>query len=74
MKSLGGNAPVFGTAGRSREGAWIEILADQTFAEECDSRSREGAWIEISIISGALSNSAVAPARERGLKYQGKRM
>ena len=32
-------------------------------------RSREGAWIEISIISGALSNSAVAPVRERGLKY-----
>ena len=21
---------------RSRKGAWIEILADQTFAEECD--------------------------------------
>ena len=24
------------------------MLADQTFAEECDSRSRKGAWIEIS--------------------------
>ena len=32
-------------------------------------RSRKGAWIEMSIIGGALSNSAVAPVRERGLKY-----
>ena len=33
-------------------------------------RSRKGAWIEMSLIGGALSNSAVAPARERGLKCQ----
>ncbi len=32
---------------RSRKGAWIEILADQTYADECDSRSRKGAWIEM---------------------------
>ena len=32
-------------------------------------RSRKGAWIEMSLIGGALSNSAVAPVRERGLKF-----
>ena len=42
--------------GRSREGARIEILADQTFAEECDSRSREGARIEISDNVGNVAN------------------
>ena len=32
------------------------------------SRSREGAWIEIAAYNNQLSNVAVAPARERGLK------
>ena len=32
-------------------------------------RSREGAWIEISTFLMFGSGSAVAPARERGLKY-----
>ena len=32
------------------------------------SRSREGAWIEIVNANAALSNSNVAPVRERGLK------
>ena len=32
-------------------------------------RSREGAWIEIALACAASALSAVAPARERGLKY-----
>ena len=27
---------LFERSSRSRKGAWIEMLADQTFAEECD--------------------------------------
>ena len=38
-------------AGRSREGAWIEICASQE-STRASSRSREGAWIEISMASG----------------------
>ena len=53
---------------RSREGAWIEIFKRLLILSTCFGRSREGAWIEMSIIGGALSNSAVAPVRERGLK------
>ena len=62
--------PVIQTpAGRSREGAWIEMVKPFLFKSFSMCRSREGAWIEISIIGGALSNSAVAPVRERGLKF-----
>ena len=43
-------------------------MADQTFAEECDSRSREGAWIEITAVVCSGLGRQVAPARERGLK------
>ena len=32
---------------RSREGAWIEILAVEAEAAAAFGRSREGAWIEI---------------------------
>ena len=35
------------------------------------SRSREGAWIEIYIVAFDKKAIAVAPARERGLKYVG---
>ena len=34
-------------SGRSREGAWIEMLSDLIAAHPKGSRSREGAWIEI---------------------------
>ena len=40
------NAGVF-SAGRSREGAWIEISIDLKQTPKVSSRSREGAWIEI---------------------------
>ena len=33
-------------------------------------RSREGAWIEISSLSSRAVKISVAPARERGLKFQ----
>ena len=33
--------------GRSREGAWIEIINAQKQGAYIDGRSREGAWIEI---------------------------
>ena len=33
-------------------------------------RSREGAWIEITLSRVSLNNIAVAPARERGLKFR----
>ena len=33
---------------RSREGAWIEIGDDDSFAGGSPCRSREGAWIEMS--------------------------
>ena len=34
-------------------------------------RSREGAWIEIDVLDFYWPSFAVAPARERGLKYVG---
>ena len=33
-------------------------------------RSREGAWIEMALRKELDNNPAVAPARERGLKYE----
>ena len=33
--------------GRSREGAWIEIMQSAHMIRTCLGRSREGAWIEI---------------------------
>ena len=55
---------------RSREGAWIEIHASSSKINACLCRSREGAWIEIvhSLCVGYLLRQ-VAPARERGLKF-----
>ena len=35
-----------------------------------ESRSREGAWIEILACTPTLTTTPVAPARERGLKYE----
>ena len=53
---------------RSREGAWIEISAVFTAPTLIGSRSREGAWIEIIRLTACTGVTAVAPARERGLK------
>ena len=55
---------------RSREGAWIEIGQIIGHYVNSASRSREGAWIEIAITIMSVANYSVAPARERGLKYQ----
>ena len=56
--------------GRSREGAWIEInfVSYRQLSGKC--RSREGAWIEIDLITKMPFSCFVAPARERGLKWQ----
>ena len=35
---------------RSREGAWIEIIADAEYTAILVCRSREGAWIEIEVV------------------------
>ena len=57
--------------GRSREGAWIEMSSLIFFICNCFCRSREGAWIEIGGVAGyKAERGSVAPARERGLKYQ----
>ena len=37
-------------AGRSREGAWIEIAAYNNQLSNVAGRSREGAWIEINYV------------------------
>ena len=55
---------------RSREGAWIEIPWLGSFCLGSIRRSREGAWIEMPALSKTLSSLSVAPARERGLKFQ----
>ena len=54
--------------GRSREGAWIEILLRFTVRLPSARRSREGAWIEILEDFGGKRIQHVAPVRERGLK------
>ena len=58
--------------GRSREGAWIEMVDyPENDYEEFYGRSREGAWIEISDVDiYRLQAKMVAPVRERGLKYR----
>ena len=58
--------------GRSREGAWIEILPNKARVTIFVSRSREGAWIEITVGDNASLTMPVAPARERGLKSLGQ--
>ena len=59
---------VFSRTGRSREGAWIEIISRLPDSILLPSRSREGAWIEIRARQRARFMRSVAPARERGLK------
>ena len=54
---------------RSREGAWIEIQSRAHPSTWPHSRSREGAWIEMPVKPLVLISGAVAPVRERGLKY-----
>ena len=55
--------------GRSREGAWIEMLIARTLSAIGESRSREGAWIEIIAMIVRAAYYMVAPVRERGLKF-----
>ena len=56
--------------GRSREGARIEIPNANGKYELSDCRSREGARIEICTAAAAWRKPfTVAPARERGLKF-----
>ena len=52
--------------GRSREGAWIEIVAVESNKVVFCGRSREGAWIEIGVSHWYDPAPRVAPARERG--------
>ena len=54
---------------RSREGAWIEMSYAYVWYTRYDCRSREGAWIEICKRENGRYDDAVAPVRERGLKY-----
>ena len=58
-----------GVTGRSREGAWIEIVGAHDPATLQYGRSREGAWIEIVMRTCRIPFHLVAPVRERGLKY-----
>ena len=60
----------YNALGRSREGAWIEISLLQSMIAAFACRSREGAWIEIAKAANRQAQVAVAPARERGLKYR----
>ena len=53
--------------GRSREGAWIEIV-DRIHSQTAWRRSREGAWIEMPLWARLSPAVRVAPVRERGLK------
>ena len=54
--------------GRSREGAWIEIISRHGYDADFKGRSREGAWIEIAREQRIRKATSVAPVRERGLK------
>ena len=56
-------------ASRSRKGAWIEMLMLRLVLMKTAGRSRKGAWIEINYRTYKQIPDAVAPARERGLKY-----
>ena len=56
--------------GRSRKGAWIEILVGTAKTYVNKGRSRKGAWIEIHTFSLLYSIQVVAPVRERGLKSE----
>ena len=56
------------TCRRSRKGAWIEIFKRLLILLTCFGRSRKGAWIEIANYNLGEGVTAVAPARERGLK------
>ena len=58
-----------GPACRSRKGAWIEIISARGISTVLSCRSRKGAWIEIQTYPNEMCESIVAPARERGLKY-----
>ncbi len=57
-----------GMMGRSREGAWIEMLRQAFMLQRYYGRSREGAWIEMDFPNMLGKMIIVAPVRERGLK------
>ena len=56
------------SAGRPREGAWIEILSAYLLCPLIVRRPREGAWIEMEALCNHMQEYEVAPARGRGLK------
>ena len=49
--------------GRSREGAWIEMISTLPAKRSITGRSREGAWIEIKV-SQLVTASTVGRSRE----------
>ncbi len=55
---------VLDRAGRSREGAWIEMLDGLTPFHRSKSRSREGAWIEISAFTCPTTTLCERRSRE----------
>ncbi len=57
---------------RSREGARIEMPRNANVGQYISSRSREGARIEMHVTERCVYYDLVAPARERGLKYEAK--
>ena len=69
LKCLRANISSTGSR-RSRKGAWIEIVMRICKKVYPLRRSRKGAWIEIKMLNETQLNLAVAPARERGLKFQ----